>query len=116
MTHNKTRNEVYLAIVEGWLRANRGTHFTQGAVDDLCDRIATGIEQLRAEAADYKAEGERHIKTIAELRHENARLLKDYATDGANRGSTLEVEQLTGSKNALQARDRAAARQRRSQR
>lgn len=38
-----TRNEAYLTVVEGWLRDNRGVVFTEGAVDDLCDRIAAEI-------------------------------------------------------------------------
>lgn len=35
-----TPEEAYLQIVEGWLRENRGIHFPEGAVDDLCQRIA----------------------------------------------------------------------------
>ena len=39
-----TPEEAYLQIVEGWLRDNRGIHFTEGAVDDLCKRIARALE------------------------------------------------------------------------
>jgi len=39
-----TPEETYLHIVEGWLRDNRGIHFTEGAVDDLCKRIARALE------------------------------------------------------------------------
>ncbi len=35
-----TAEEVYMQIVEGWLREWRGIHFPEGAVDDLCKRIA----------------------------------------------------------------------------
>jgi hypothetical protein len=35
-----TPEQAYLRIVEGWLRDNRGIVFTEGAVDDLCNRIA----------------------------------------------------------------------------
>jgi hypothetical protein len=35
-----TPEQAYLQIVEGWLRDNRGIHFPDGAVDDLCQRIA----------------------------------------------------------------------------
>ena len=39
-----TPEAAYLQIVEGWLRDNRGIHFTEGAVDDLCKRIARALE------------------------------------------------------------------------
>jgi len=42
-----TRKEAYLEIVEGWLRNNRGIHFTPGSVDDLCDRIAAVVSSRR---------------------------------------------------------------------
>jgi hypothetical protein len=35
-----TPEEAYLRVVEGWLRENRGIHFVDGAVCDLCKRIA----------------------------------------------------------------------------
>lgn len=41
-----TREQAYLQVVEGWLRDNRGIVFTEGAVDDLCDRIAAAIGRL----------------------------------------------------------------------
>jgi chromosome segregation ATPase len=44
-----TREQAYLTIVEGWLRDNRGIVFTEGAVDDLCDRVAVEAERLEAE-------------------------------------------------------------------
>jgi len=39
-----TPQQAYLQIVEGWLRNNRGIHFAEGAVDDLCKRIARALE------------------------------------------------------------------------
>jgi thymidylate kinase len=44
-----TREQAYLAVVEGWLRDHRGIVFTEGAVDDLCDRIAAEVERLTAQ-------------------------------------------------------------------
>ncbi len=35
-----TAEEAYMQIVEGWLREWRGIHFPEGAIDDLCQRIA----------------------------------------------------------------------------
>jgi hypothetical protein len=46
-----TREQAYLAVVEGWLRDNRRIVFTEGAVDDLCDRIAAEVERLTADNA-----------------------------------------------------------------
>jgi cell division septum initiation protein DivIVA len=43
------REQVYLEVVEGWLRDNRSIIFTEGAVDDLCDRVAAKMELLRKE-------------------------------------------------------------------
>ena len=40
-----TSEEAYLTIVEGWLRDNRGIVFTEGSVDDRCDRVAAGVEK-----------------------------------------------------------------------
>jgi hypothetical protein len=39
-----TPEAAYLQIVEGWLRDNRSIHFPEGAVDDLCKRIARALE------------------------------------------------------------------------
>jgi hypothetical protein len=52
-----SREQVYLEIVEGWLRNNRGIVFPEGAVDDLCDRIAANNERLKEQ-----------ISTLRELR------------------------------------------------
>jgi cell division septum initiation protein DivIVA len=62
-----SREQVYLVIVEGWLRDNRGIVFREGSVDDLCDRIAAEIEQLQEELADVRADA-------ALLRTENVQL------------------------------------------
>jgi hypothetical protein len=88
-----TRNEAYLAIVEGWLRDNRGIVFTEGAVDDLCDRIAAEIERLNirirqdAEAAfQYLNEIDRLKELVAALREEKEKLYINVA----NRDAEIE--------------------------
>lgn len=40
MSNPEARERAYLTLVEGWIRDNRGIIFTDGSVDDLCDRIA----------------------------------------------------------------------------
>ena len=40
-----TSEEAYLKVVEGWLRENRGIVFVEGAVDDLCKRVAEAIDK-----------------------------------------------------------------------
>jgi hypothetical protein len=65
-----TRKEAYLKIVEGWLRNNRGIHFTEGAIDDLCDRIAAHEENtlgLHTQIARLKAD---HNLETLDLREE----------------------------------------------
>jgi hypothetical protein len=52
-----SREQAYLEVVEGWLRDNRGIVFTEGAVDDLCDRIAANNERLRAILRDVWIDG-----------------------------------------------------------
>jgi len=51
-----SRETVYLEIVEGWLRDNRGIIFPEGSVDDLCDRIDAKIERLKAEIEQLKVQ------------------------------------------------------------
>jgi hypothetical protein len=50
-----TRDQVYLTIVEGWLRNNRGIVFPEGSVDDLCDRIAAKVERLKSDNERMRA-------------------------------------------------------------
>lgn len=53
-----TSQEAYLTIVEAWLRDNRGIVFTEGSVDDLCERVAAGVNK------GVDAERERCIAAI----------------------------------------------------
>jgi len=67
-----TREQVYLTIVEGWLRDNRGIVFTEGAVDDLCGRIAAEITKLKDEVATC-----RELRQYDRLEIERLRFLFD---------------------------------------
>jgi chromosome segregation ATPase len=69
-----TREQVYLAIVEGWLRENRGIVFTEGAVDDLCDRIAVGSERLLAENEKLRLQLEAVLAAEIKRREANDRM------------------------------------------
>jgi hypothetical protein len=46
----EAREYVYLTVVEGWLRDNRGIVFSEGSVDDLCDRIAAALAKAKPAA------------------------------------------------------------------
>lgn len=85
MTENEA--DAYLTVVEGWLRDNRGIVFTEGAVNDLCGRIATVLAEVARLRAD-STEAHRKLNAIAE--HPDVPLLiKQYAR-GALDGRALE--------------------------
>lgn len=49
-----TAEQVYIKLVEGWIRDNRGIIFTEGSVEDLCERIAKAITAAASVDEDQK--------------------------------------------------------------